>query len=85
MRMLNESCKCLEEGVIDSPTLGDLAAIYGVGFPAHMGGPFTYIDKVSPLHVVSELWKCHEFRKIPAFQPCNLLLDMAKKQSKFYS
>jgi 3-hydroxyacyl-CoA dehydrogenase/enoyl-CoA hydratase/3-hydroxybutyryl-CoA epimerase len=36
--------KCMQEGVIEDPADGDVGAVFGVGFPAYTGGPFSYID-----------------------------------------
>ena len=38
-RMVNEAMKCMEEQLVASETLLDLAFIYGTGFPASTGGP----------------------------------------------
>src|SRR5258708_23442668 len=37
--MLNESVRCLDEGIVLEPGLLDLAMVYGTGFPPYRGGP----------------------------------------------
>lgn len=85
LRMLNESCRCLEEGIIKSPMDGDIAAVYGLGFPPHLGGPFRYIDYITPHHLVSTLNEIVEVGEAVHFEPCQLLLDMSRDNKKFYN
>ncbi len=42
--MINETVRCLEEGIITTPAQADMALIYGLGFPAFRGGVFRYLD-----------------------------------------
>ena len=41
--MLHEAKRCLDEGIISSERDGDIGAIFGIGFPPYLGGPFSYI------------------------------------------
>jgi len=43
--MLNEAARCLDEDIISSKADGDIGAVYGMGFPPFLGGPFFYIEK----------------------------------------
>ncbi|WP_163931752.1 fatty acid oxidation complex subunit alpha FadJ [Paraferrimonas sp. SM1919] len=84
MQMLNEAARCLEEEVIASPRDGDIGAIFGIGFPPFLGGPFWHMDKVGVQTIVAKL-KGYQQLHGDRFEPCQLLLEMAKSQAKFYS
>ncbi len=40
MMMLNEAARCFDEQVIKSARDGDIGAVFGIGFPPFLGGPF---------------------------------------------
>ena len=57
--MLNEAMRCLDEEIVRNARDGDIGAIFGIGFPPFLGGPYSYIDKVGATNIVSQLnqWK----------------------------
>ena len=55
LQMLNEAVRCLDEGIIQNARDGDIGAIFGIGFPPFLGGPFRYMDKLGAAAVVSKL------------------------------
>jgi len=83
-KFINESVQCYQEGIVASPTEGDIGAIFGLGFPPSKGGPFKFVDIYGADNIVAKL---QHFEQIygASFRPCDMLLDMAKDPSKkFY-
>ncbi|MDR0217497.1 MAG: fatty acid oxidation complex subunit alpha FadJ [Enterobacteriaceae bacterium] len=83
MLMLNEAARCLEEGIIRSPRDGDIGAVFGIGFPPFLGGPFRYMDKLGSSKVV-DILRYLERQNGERFAPCEYLIQMAEQNKKFY-
>jgi 3-hydroxyacyl-CoA dehydrogenase/enoyl-CoA hydratase/3-hydroxybutyryl-CoA epimerase len=81
--MLNEAAMCLDEGVIRNPRDGDIGAIFGIGFPPFLGGPFRYMDTLGVSHVVARL-EHYQTLLGDKFSPANSLKEMAKENKSFY-
>jgi 3-hydroxyacyl-CoA dehydrogenase len=60
LALLNEAARCLEDGVLRSPRDGDVGAVFGIGFPPFLGGPFRYIDHEGAASVVRQLEMLHQ-------------------------
>jgi len=69
---VNEAVRCLEEGVIRSPTDGDLGAVLGLGFPPFHGGPFHYADSLGPRALADTLRRLAD-RHGPRYAPAEIL------------
>lgn len=83
VQMLNEAVRTLEEGIIASARDGDIGAIFGIGFPPFLGGPFRYIDQLGAANLLAQLRNL-ESRFGSRFAPAPLLVQMAEQQQKFY-
>jgi len=83
LMMLNEAALCLQEEVIRNPRDGDIGAIFGIGFPPFLGGPFRYMDTLGIEHVVSRLEHYAETYS-EKYQPAEILLTMCKEGKYFY-
>jgi 3-hydroxyacyl-CoA dehydrogenase/enoyl-CoA hydratase/3-hydroxybutyryl-CoA epimerase len=81
--MANEAVDCLKEGILNSATDGDIGAVFGLGFPPFLGGPFRWIDHISAPVLVRQL-QGFAATYGPQFAPSELLVDMAKKGTKFH-
>lgn len=83
LMMLNEAALCLQEGVIRNPRDGDIGAIFGIGFPPFLGGPFRYMDSLGIAHVVSRL-QHYTSAYSDKYEPADLLLKMLDEDKTFY-
>jgi 3-hydroxyacyl-CoA dehydrogenase/enoyl-CoA hydratase/3-hydroxybutyryl-CoA epimerase len=81
--MLNEAARCLDEGIIRNARDGDIGAIFGIGFPPFLGGPFNYIDSLGAKTIVNKLnkWSSEIGER---FMPCQALVTMAESGKKYY-
>ncbi|MGE0084843.1 MAG: 3-hydroxyacyl-CoA dehydrogenase NAD-binding domain-containing protein [Desulfococcaceae bacterium] len=83
LRLINEGARAVSDGVSKDAGQLDIAMIYGLGFPAHRGGIFSYADALGIPRVV-EILSGLESEKGPRFRPSELLRKMADKGRNFY-
>jgi enoyl-CoA hydratase / long-chain 3-hydroxyacyl-CoA dehydrogenase len=84
LKFVNEAVMCLQEGIINSPSDGDIGAVFGLGFPPMKGGPFKFVDIVGADKFVEKL-NFYESIYGQSFKACDLLKEHAKDSSKkFY-
>ena len=85
LTMLNEAAFCLGDGILRSARDGDIGAIFGLGFPPYLGGPFRYMDSLGATEVLAKLKALEEvngkrFTAAPALSK----LAKAKVKNTFY-
>jgi 3-hydroxyacyl-CoA dehydrogenase/enoyl-CoA hydratase/3-hydroxybutyryl-CoA epimerase len=83
LMMVNEAVRCLEEGILEDPTDGDLGAVFGLGFPPFRGGPFRYVDAEGPAAIQSRLARLADMHG-SRFVPCDLLVEHAERGRTFH-
>ena len=83
LQMVNEAARCLESGVLRCPRDGDIGAVFGLGFPPFLGGPFRYADALGASHLVGRL---EHFAEIHGerYQPAGILSGLAERGESFY-
>lgn len=83
-RFINEAAFCLQDGIIRAPADGDIGAVFGIGFPPFLGGPFRMLDIKGTQQFVDRMYRYRDAHG-PQFEPCQLLKDMAASGKKFYN
>ena len=82
LQMVNEAMHCLGEGILRNPRDGDIGAIFGLGFPPFMGGPFRYVDVRGAGRVLDDLKQLRDtFGE--RFEPAPALVEAAANNHKF--
>jgi 3-hydroxyacyl-CoA dehydrogenase/enoyl-CoA hydratase/3-hydroxybutyryl-CoA epimerase len=81
---LNETVLCLQEGILRSPRDGDVGAIFGLGFPPFLGGPFRYLDHLGARFAVEILEKLAG-RHGDRFRPATMLVNLARDGRSFHA
>lgn len=83
LMLLNEAARCLDESVIRSARDGDVAAVFGIGFPPFLGGPFRYMDRYGSAALVERLTALAQ-QHGDRFAPCEALVRRAESGAHFY-
>eukprot|EP01035_Chromulina_nebulosa_P020250 gene20250-26290_t len=83
-RFINEAAFCLQDGIIRSPVDGDIGAVFGIGFPPFLGGPFRLLDQIGVQSFVDRMNRYRD-SKGPQFEPAQILKDYAIANKKFHS
>ncbi|MZR11679.1 3-hydroxyacyl-CoA dehydrogenase [Maritimibacter sp. DP07] len=87
-RLLNtqtlEAVRALEDGTVTDPLTADMAAVTGWAYPAHLGGPFAYVDTVGAATFVRECDTLAD-RFGERFAVPGTLRDMARSSARFHT
>ncbi|MCB9229559.1 MAG: fatty acid oxidation complex subunit alpha FadB [Deltaproteobacteria bacterium] len=80
--MINESARCLEEGIVKTAMEVDLGVLYGIGFPPFRGGILKYADDCGLKDIVEKSESLKDLGH--AFEAAPLLKQYAKEGKNFY-
>ncbi len=83
LQLVNEAVRCLGEGILRSARDGDVGAIFGLGFPPFLGGPFRYADAIGPKALLDRVERWHD-KLGDRFEPAPLLVEHARAGRTFY-
>jgi 3-hydroxyacyl-CoA dehydrogenase/enoyl-CoA hydratase/3-hydroxybutyryl-CoA epimerase len=83
LQMLNEAIRCLGEGILRSPRDGDVGAVFGLGFPPFLGGPFRHADAIGTRKLLERM-EALRARHGARFEPAPLLVEKAKTDARFH-
>ncbi|MFI5372700.1 MAG: 3-hydroxyacyl-CoA dehydrogenase NAD-binding domain-containing protein, partial [Candidatus Eisenbacteria bacterium] len=82
LAMVNESARCLEEGIVADAGKVDLALVFGAGFPPFRGGPLRHADRTGLTKIHQRLMALHA-EKGERFEPAALLARLATEGGSF--
>ncbi len=86
-KFINEAAYCLQDEIVRAPTDGDIGAVFGVGFPPYLGGPFRMLD--SPVFGGTQAFvdrmQGYADKHGPQFEPAQILKDYAASGKKFHN
>jgi 3-hydroxyacyl-CoA dehydrogenase/enoyl-CoA hydratase/3-hydroxybutyryl-CoA epimerase len=84
LQMVNEAARCLESGILRNARDGDVGAVFGLGFPPFLGGPFRYADTVGANKLVERLERLAE-EYGERYLPAAILRELAERNQSFHA
>jgi 3-hydroxyacyl-CoA dehydrogenase/enoyl-CoA hydratase/3-hydroxybutyryl-CoA epimerase len=83
LQMVNEAIRCLGEGILRSARDGDVGAVFGLGFPPFLGGPFRWADTLGTSALLEKV-RGLEARFGARFEPAPLLVEHGARNAPFH-
>jgi 3-hydroxyacyl-CoA dehydrogenase/enoyl-CoA hydratase/3-hydroxybutyryl-CoA epimerase/enoyl-CoA isomerase len=81
--MIIETVRCLDEGIVETPTEADMGLVMGIGFPPFRGGALRYCDTLGMKTVLEKAAKYAHLGKL--YEPTASMKKMAADGKTFYS
>jgi 3-hydroxyacyl-CoA dehydrogenase/enoyl-CoA hydratase/3-hydroxybutyryl-CoA epimerase len=82
--LVNEAIRCLGEGILRSARDGDVGAVFGLGFPPFLGGPFRWADAIGTRALLEKV-EALRARHGERFEPAPLLLERGRAGQSFHA
>ncbi|HEY4313644.1 MAG TPA: 3-hydroxyacyl-CoA dehydrogenase NAD-binding domain-containing protein [Pirellulales bacterium] len=76
--VVNEACRCLDEGIAIRPSDIDVACVMGMGFPAYRGGIMKWADTLGAKYIYDKLLAWSK-KYGPVYEPSDYLKRKAEK------
>ncbi|MEX2653915.1 MAG: 3-hydroxyacyl-CoA dehydrogenase NAD-binding domain-containing protein [Acidimicrobiia bacterium] len=83
LRMINEALFAYGDGILHTASDGDIGAVFGLGFPAHLGGPFHYVEQQRGIAATHADLEDFAARYGPRFLPAPVLVEAARSGEGF--
>jgi 3-hydroxyacyl-CoA dehydrogenase/enoyl-CoA hydratase/3-hydroxybutyryl-CoA epimerase len=83
IQMVNEAIRCLGEGILRSARDGDVGAVFGLGFPPFLGGPFRWADGIGTRALLDKV-EALRARLGERFEPAPLLVELGRAGRGFH-
>jgi 3-hydroxyacyl-CoA dehydrogenase/enoyl-CoA hydratase/3-hydroxybutyryl-CoA epimerase len=83
IQLVNEAIRCLGEGILRSPRDGDVGAVFGLGFPPFLGGPFRWADTLGARALLAKV-EALSARHGERFEPAPLLVELGRADRRFH-
>lgn len=85
LRMVNEALFAYGDDILRTASDGDIGAVFGLGFPAHLGGPFHYVEHQRGIETAQTDLDDFAARYGPRFRPAPALAEAARSGQGFTS
>ena len=82
-RFINEAAWCLQDEIVRGPVDADIGAVFGIGFPPFMGGPFRLLDHIGTQSFVDRMNRYADIHG-EQFRPAQVLVDYGKSGKLFH-
>ena len=80
--MIIETVRCLDEGIVETPTEADMGLILGIGFPPFRGGALKYADTVGMKTILEKAAKYTALGKL--YEPTESMKKMAAEGKLYF-